>query len=327
MRRADLTLQPRPDDKNVDSSWAQSQGPLYAEGDTLELDDVGQGRLNDCFLLSPLAAIANIPRGPEIIKGVLTNLGLGKYRVGFYDADQLDDPEQEAVTVDNWFPVSGRLPGTYLYSPSGVDLAHAEFPTWSAVIEKAYAAWGEPGEVNSYEDAQMMSAAVALAQVTGVVPDALRWESLAADTRTLGDVRPGELWERDAIALGEEEDSDSGDEALDAVDGKAVENISNNALFAALKAVRSNRNNVLVAESLSKGNDHETMLNPKDPADLRIREGHVYVITSVYKRAVRLWEPIDQTRTARMPMAKFKQLFNRVLTANMDVSPIVTGGD
>jgi hypothetical protein len=264
-----------------------------------------------------------------LIRKILQGAGLGKYRVGFYEVTEQnevnDQPEQ--VTVDNWFPSDTE--DAFLYSPAGESLEDADFPIWSAIVEKAYAWWDEEDLSSSeeqrdeeeeedkqgYAGSEMGVASVALANLLGVIPRSLSWNVQSKETRTLEGVHDtATLWHENAITEGEEEDEED-------FEPTSVKNISSNALFKALHDLRGDRNNVLVAESNNAGHGHETFLNPKDPKDLQIREGHVYVITSVYKQTVRLWEPITQKRTARMPIGKFKTLFNRVLTADIGESP------
>jgi hypothetical protein len=321
MRSEFLTRQPNPVNEKT-TSWEQASGqPFGSDNSDPALEDVRQGRLDNCFFLAPLAAIAHAPGGPALIRNILEDLGAGKYRVDFYSVtnenDVDEDPEQ--VTVDDWFPVN--VEDAFLYSPAGESIDDEEFPTWSAIVEKAYAWWGSeeqgPNEKQGYAASQLEAASVALANLVGVVPRSLSWNVNSPETRTLEGVDDtSTLWHENAITEGEEEDEED-------FEPTSVKNISSNALFKALRDLRHDRNNVLVAESNDAGHGHETFLNPGDPDDLKIREGHVYVITSVYKLTIRLWDPITQKRTARMPIGKFKTLFNRVLTADIGESPAV----
>lgn len=331
-----LTRQPNPSDEE-NTTWEQAKGqPFGSDNNDPALEDVQQGDLDNCFFLSPLAAIVHAPDGPALIRKILQDLGLGQYRVGFYEVTEQnevnDQPEQ--VTVDNWFPSDTE--GAFLYSPAGESLEDADFPTWSAIVEKAYAWWGEGEEEEEnlssseeqsdeeeeedkqgYAGSEMGVASVALASLLGVIPRSLSWNVKSKEIRTLEGVHDtATLWHHNAITEGEKEDEED-------FEPTSVKNISSNALFKALHDLRGDRNNVLVAESNDAGHGHETFLNPKDPKDLQIREGHVYVITSVYKHTVRLWDPITQKRTARMPIGKFKTLFNRVLTADIGESPVM----
>lgn len=337
MRSEFLTRQPNPVDEE-ETSWEQAKGRPFGNDDSdPALEDVRQGDLDNCFFLAPLAAIAHAPDGPALIRKILRGAGLGKYRVGFYEVtDENKVKEQpDRVTVDNWFPTD--VDDAFLYSPAGEKLEDADFPTWSAIVEKAFAWWGEEEEEEEeqsgseeqsneeeeaeeddkqgYAASEMGVAAVALANLLGVIPRSLSWNATSKQTRTLEGVHDtATLWHDNAITEGEEEDKPD-------FKPESVKNISSNALFKALHDLRGDRNKVLVAESNDAGNGHESFLNPKDPKDLQIREGHVYVITSVYKHTVRLWDPITQKRTARMPIGKFKTLFNRVLTADIGESP------
>jgi hypothetical protein len=332
-----LTRQPNPSDEE-NTSWEQAKGQPFGSDDSdPALEDVRQGKLDNCFLLAPLAAIAHAPDGPALIRKILVGAGLGKYRVGFHEITDENDvgEEREQVTVDNWFPSNAK--DAFLYSPAGKKLEDANFPTWSAIIEKAYAWWGEEEEQSGSEElseeeeeeeeeedkqgyaaSEMGAASVALANLLGVIPRSLSWNVKSKETRTLEGVHDtSTLWHQNAITEGEDQDKED-------FKPESVKNISSNALFKALHDLRGDRNNVLVAESNNAENgesDHETYLNPDDPENLQIREGHVYVITSVYKHTIRLWDPITQERTARMPIGKFKTLFNRVLTANIGESP------
>jgi hypothetical protein len=195
-----LTPQPEPPEDDQDKLWSEAQGePFGPDDDDPALDDVRQGNLNNCFFLAPLAAIADTPDGPAFIRRILQDAGLGKYRVSFHDVEAEDEDEREDVIVDNWFPTDTE--GAFLYSPAGEDPEEADFPTWSAIFEKAYAAWGDDEEAANQEEGDDQEgeeddergyagsengvAAVALANLLGVVPRSLSWNVESPVKRTL----------------------------------------------------------------------------------------------------------------------------------------------
>ncbi|MBM4398293.1 MAG: hypothetical protein FJ087_21715 [Deltaproteobacteria bacterium] len=92
----------------------------------IDMDDVSQGRLGDCYFVAALAAVAG--RNPEAIRSMITDHGNGTYTVRF--------KEGGAVLVDNQLPLQGPD------NPAYADLGDrdADGPElWVALVEKAWA--------------------------------------------------------------------------------------------------------------------------------------------------------------------------------------------
>jgi hypothetical protein len=120
------------------------------------MQDVNQGRLGDCFVMAPLAAMAAMD--PASIRAMLTDNGNGTWGVRFFV-----DGKAQYVTVDNELANGGAI-----FTSGGND--------WAALIEKAYAQLQGGGNTtgtdisfgNSYSSiANGGSPAVTLAEFTG----------------------------------------------------------------------------------------------------------------------------------------------------------------
>jgi hypothetical protein len=101
-----------------------SMNPLFASAGPTE-DDVIQGGVGDCYLMSFLSGLAKTD--PNRIRQYVTDLGDGSYAVDFHDANHHD----AFVRVDGWLPTVA--PGVLQYAQLGKDNA-----LWVAIIEKAW---------------------------------------------------------------------------------------------------------------------------------------------------------------------------------------------
>jgi hypothetical protein len=82
--------------------------------------DVAQGFVGDCWLMSSLAEVAL--RNPGDIKSMIIDNGDSTYTVRFFDGSTPD-----YITVDNMLPGGGSV------------YAHPQGDMWAALVEKAYA--------------------------------------------------------------------------------------------------------------------------------------------------------------------------------------------
>lgn len=117
--------------KRVDLTGVSYQqvpgGELYRDG--LSPNDVEQGQLGDCYLLSALAGFAQT--SPKVLTDAITDNQNGTYTVRFFRDDPAFGPQAEYVTVDADFPTKNGWQRVYAQTPNG--------ELWPAVIEKAFA--------------------------------------------------------------------------------------------------------------------------------------------------------------------------------------------
>ena len=95
-------------------SYTQSSAPLFGVNGP-SVNDINQGSLGDCYLLSSLAEVAS--QNSSIIKNMITDNGNGTYSVNFHVNGQ-----NEYVTVNNSLP----------------DDCNTGANMWGSLIEKAY---------------------------------------------------------------------------------------------------------------------------------------------------------------------------------------------
>lgn len=151
----------------------RDNSPLYSSGngdtDAIDPDDVKQGGLGDCFLLSNLQALAQ--QDPDAIRRLIRDNGNGTFTVTFYEQGM---PVE--VTVSNeflvqhrplWFDERRGSTGDSV-TENGVKLAGAgDGELWVRIIEKAYAERFHGGYAG-YDGGG--SSNVAYERLTGVSP-------------------------------------------------------------------------------------------------------------------------------------------------------------
>ena len=116
------------------ADYALSKGKLFVMGEidstAIHPSDIDQGASADCYLLAPLAAIAQ--SHPQFIQDMITENEDGTYTVRFFNEET---GKAEYVTVDpNDIPRDPN--GNLIYAQYGDD-----GELWPAVIENAYAKW------------------------------------------------------------------------------------------------------------------------------------------------------------------------------------------
>ncbi len=96
--------------------------------DTIDVNDVKQGFLGNCYFLAALAGLAEVPKRVEAIFKTRTANKEGKYTVNFYLRGV-----PTTITVDDRFPCYNYRPHNPLFSqPEGKEL-------WAILLEKAWA--------------------------------------------------------------------------------------------------------------------------------------------------------------------------------------------
>jgi hypothetical protein len=126
-------------------SYMRHTGRLWNGHPTV--DDVSQGMLGDCYLISALGAI--VAGDPNAITSMFDppRNGMPSYRIRLYDQQPDGSFKPDWVTVDTYLPTYSRPPmlkrlqPTYLASYGQMDQSTADIahPRWPALLEKAIA--------------------------------------------------------------------------------------------------------------------------------------------------------------------------------------------
>jgi hypothetical protein len=129
----------------------------------VDLNDVDQGGLGDCYLMASLATISQ--QHPELIEQMIHDNGDGTFTVTFYEkkCESETGPcsyEKVSITVDMDFPTGGH--DGYAYGEPG-DTTRRNKEVWPMIIERAYAEWK-----GGYENIDGGSASLALSELTGM---------------------------------------------------------------------------------------------------------------------------------------------------------------
>lgn len=111
-------------------------GPLFKDG--VDMTDVVQGYLGDCYVPSAFAAMARA--NPDFIKNAIQDDGDGTYTVTFKQRDWKTGTYQPVeVKVDG--DLYSRSYGGPLYGASNGDRSTKSMELWFPLMEKAYAVW------------------------------------------------------------------------------------------------------------------------------------------------------------------------------------------
>jgi hypothetical protein len=108
---------------------------IRGDGDPYAVDasDIHQGDYGDCFLMSSMGAIAL--NHPELLEGMIEDLGDGRYRVRFYDRVCDNFGLGPCHYVAHYVIVDGTFPKE-LADPT--DRVGGTQESWTLIIEKAY---------------------------------------------------------------------------------------------------------------------------------------------------------------------------------------------
>lgn len=109
----------------------------------VELNEVQQGQVGDCFILAGIGAIAN--KRPESVRDIIKDKGNGNYEVRLYNQTIAGSFEETPVTVN------GKLigEGHAKYGNTAKIGGKQQTEAWTILIEKAYI----QGNVGSYKNA------------------------------------------------------------------------------------------------------------------------------------------------------------------------------
>lgn len=155
-------------ESNDTGSYTQAGGTLFKNG--VSHDDIDQGAVGTCFVLSALAGTANDK--PSVINNMFKDNGDGTWTVKF-----TTNGDTDYVTVDRMMATSAS--GRYLYANDGGDggnqnMVAADNELWGSLAEKAYAQLNESNEIgqdgtNSYGGISGGNSATATTHITGLI--------------------------------------------------------------------------------------------------------------------------------------------------------------
>ena len=105
-------------------TYQKSTAPLFSTGGP-SINDINQGNLGDCYLLSSLADVAK--NNPSIITSMIRDNGNNSFGVRFYVGGK-----EDWVTVNNYLPTVG---GALVFNNADSGIQNM----WVGLVEKAYA--------------------------------------------------------------------------------------------------------------------------------------------------------------------------------------------
>ena len=126
-----------------DAKEEKVDGTLFAKGagdaNEVDINDVQQGQVGDCYFVAVLAAIARVR--PDFIKSMIKDNGDGTYTVTFHTKQGFSglfgSRSNKSVTVDSKFWTDGK--GNPVYAKKGDTAADGKPELWVMVVEKAWA--------------------------------------------------------------------------------------------------------------------------------------------------------------------------------------------
>ncbi len=165
------------------------------------LDDIKQGSLGDCYLITSLGALAATPGGRKTLREMVSPGGeANSYKVTFTEFVRGLPGPKKSVVVDTWIPSSG---GKFIYALKKKPISDASLkniPLWPVIIEKAYASWkGEliPGK-QGYDAIEGGHATQAISEMTGLPSASTRMSHFRSDEALLSAIK-GSIERGDAI--------------------------------------------------------------------------------------------------------------------------------
>ncbi len=150
------------DEKSRISGYTTAGGKLFDSGaagePAVHPNDISQGQLGDCFLVTSLAVAAS--QNPGLIQNAVKDNGDGTYTVTFYEKrggflgiGDSYQPVQIKVTPD--FPVRevyDKETGKWVADGNAPHIGTGDNELWPRLIEKAYGQWKGDGNVTKGYD-------------------------------------------------------------------------------------------------------------------------------------------------------------------------------
>ena len=107
------------------------KGPLYLS--------LNQGKLNNCFAMGALAAVA--AKNEPLVKSLFESKGSGACRVNLFAPEKDGKFEREQVDMSTRLPVDSMRRLRYAGAPKPSNAPKSKRPLWAALIEKALVAY------------------------------------------------------------------------------------------------------------------------------------------------------------------------------------------
>lgn len=146
------------------SNYRYIQGALFVNGPSY--NDVRQGQLGDCYLLTAIQGIAF--NNPQSIRNMFIDNGDNTWTVKFF----LNNNQVNYVTVDRFLPTDRN--GFSRFASFNGQANNPSNELWVGLVEKAYAQWHEFSgarlPINSYQNISGGLAQVATYQMLGINP-------------------------------------------------------------------------------------------------------------------------------------------------------------
>ena len=109
-----------------------------ADADAVDAADVQQGKMGDCHLLAPLAALASTPQGRALLRGAIVENRNDKGEVVSWTVT-VHKPEPHLLWKTTFREVSVTVDGPYVVGHARPRGANGQNEIWPAIVEKAYA--------------------------------------------------------------------------------------------------------------------------------------------------------------------------------------------
>lgn len=122
-------------------SYSSVNGVPFFKGSTdsneVDINDVKQGALGDCYLMAAISAVAK--NNPDLIKNLIKDNEDGTFDVTIYDYEHWWSLSRipHTITVDSSFPL--RKNGNPAYAKFGDTDSSGKQELWPMLLEKAYA--------------------------------------------------------------------------------------------------------------------------------------------------------------------------------------------
>jgi WXG100 family type VII secretion target len=132
--------------------WLGGQTITFESG-KIHPNDVAQGQLRNCFLITSLAVVAH--QNPGLIENAIKDNGDGTYTVTFYEKGGgflgIGDSYQPVnITVTPEFPVRevyDKETGKWVADGQAPHAGMGDNELWPRILEKAYAQWQGDGDI------------------------------------------------------------------------------------------------------------------------------------------------------------------------------------
>ena len=108
------------------------------DADAVDAADVQQGKMGDCHLLAPLAALASTPQGRALLRGAIVENRNDQGQVVSWTVT-LHKPEPHLLWKTTFRDASVTVDGPYVVGHARPRGENGQNEIWPAIIEKAYA--------------------------------------------------------------------------------------------------------------------------------------------------------------------------------------------